>query len=355
LVKLSAIRSAFSLPFPWIVIVFLSILTPLWGQSAACAPAPEIRAQLEKTTVVVSAPSDFDRGISPLLALRQRFPNDLWVNEKYQDAVQQFGIEGHLRELTEEYQVFSMQHPDDLIFSYLYARSLMGRNTPSAIQQMNDLLAARPNFAPIHASLAEIYASDTFHDAAKEKIERERFLELCPESSGSHPVLQRRPSGLPQPSSLIEQAERRLAEHHPEHAADMAMEGIRDDEWRLQRIRPFDWYSVDFKRQAQRDLQSKYWRMWSIQVRCARLAGRTEEADKLLAVMDQRTAALRADRDAVYWDALVALSSLYQEANQKDLATKNLNLMQAYLAAHPDPSRTAQLALLRQKVETGNK
>jgi hypothetical protein len=251
LVKLSAIRPAFSFAAPWIFIVFLSMLTPLWGQGPACAPAPEIRAQLEKTTVVVSAASDFDRSISPLLALHQRFPNDLWVNEKYQDAVQQFGIEGHLRKLTEEYQVLSMQHPDDLIFSYLYARSLMGRNTPSAIREMNGLLAAHPNFAPIHASLAEIYASDKFHDAAKEKIERERFWELCPESSGGGRVLQRRPPGLPEPSPLIEQAERLLAEHHPEHAADMALEGIRDDEWRLQRIRPFDWYSVEFKRQAQ--------------------------------------------------------------------------------------------------------
>jgi hypothetical protein len=71
--------------------------------------------------------------------------------------------------------------------------------------------------------------------------------------------------------------------------------------------------------------------------------------------MDRRTAALRADRDVVYFEALMALSSLYQEANQKGLATKNLDLMQEYLAAHPDPSRTAQLARLRQKVETGNK
>ena len=67
--------------------------------------------------------------LAPLVALRQHYPNDLWVNEHYQDAVQQYGIEGHLRKLTEEYQVLSMQHPDDLMYSYLYARSLMGRNT----------------------------------------------------------------------------------------------------------------------------------------------------------------------------------------------------------------------------------
>ena len=91
--------------------------------------------------VVVSGPSDFDRGLAPLLALRRQHPSDLWVNLRYQDAVQHYGIEGHLRKLTEEYQVLSMQHPDDVTYSYLYARSLMGRNTSSAIQQMTEIIA----------------------------------------------------------------------------------------------------------------------------------------------------------------------------------------------------------------------
>ena len=87
------------------------------------------------------------------------YPNDLWVNERYQDAVQQYGIEGHVRKLTEEYQVLSMQHPDDPLYSYLYSRSLMGRNTPAAAQQMTEIVAEHPDFAPAHGSLAEIYAS----------------------------------------------------------------------------------------------------------------------------------------------------------------------------------------------------
>ena len=92
--------------------------------------------------MVVSGPSDFDRGIGPAgRAPPAAIPDDLWVNQRYQDAVQQYGIEGHLRKLTEEYQVLSMQHPDDLIYSYLYARSLMGRNTSSAIQQMTEIVA----------------------------------------------------------------------------------------------------------------------------------------------------------------------------------------------------------------------
>jgi len=65
--------------------------------------------------------------------------------------------------------------------------------------------------------------------------------------------------GLPDPSPLVDHAERLLAQHDdPDRIATLALQGIREDEWRLQRIRPFDWYSVEFKRQAQRELQAKY-------------------------------------------------------------------------------------------------
>ena len=238
--------------------------------------------------VVVTGPSDFDRGLAPLVALRQRYPKDLWVNERYQDAVQQYGIEGHLRKLTEEYQVLSMQHPDDLMYSYLYARSLMGRNTASAIQQMTEIVTQHSDYAPAHGSLAEIYASAAFHDEEKGNIERDRFLALCPESSAPESGVQRRPAPLPEPSPLIDQAEAYWTEWRPDRIAAMAEQGIRDDEWRLQRIRPFDWYSVDYKRQAQRELQTKYWRVWSIEVRCDRAAGRPRKAAELLGTMEQR-------------------------------------------------------------------
>ena len=39
---------------------------------------------------------------------------------------------------------------------------------------------------------------------------------------------------------------------------------------------------------------------------------------------------------------------LYEEGNQKDLATQKLSSMQDFLAAHPDPHRAAQLEELAQ-------
>jgi hypothetical protein len=160
--------------------------------------------------------------------------------------------------------------------------------------------------------------------------------------------LQQRPAGLPEPSVLVDQAESLLTQYaDPIRVAAIAEQGVRDDEWRLQRIRPFDWYTVDYKRQAQRDLQAKYWRMWSIEVRCYRRAGQPEKAAELLAVMEQRAVSLHSGTDPIYWDALATLIRLYEEGKQKDLATQKLNSMREFLAMHPDPRHSAQLEDLR--------
>ena len=334
-----------------VALLALLVAAPAQGASpAACELPPEIRAELAKAPNVVADPFDFDKNVAPLLALRQRYPNDLLVHELYQDAVQRYGIEGHLRKLTEEYQVLSMQHSDEPMYEYLFARSLIGRNTPSAIREITGLLAEHSDFAPGHRSLAEVYASAAFRDVAKEKVERERFLQLCPGSS-----LRQRPGPLLDPSPLVDQAERLLAGNgDPDRIAAMAQQGIRDDEWRLQRIRPFDWYSVDYKRQSQRDLQAKYWKMWSIEVRCDRRAGRSEKAAELLATMDQRAELLARHSEPIYWDALATLVRLYEEGNQKDSAARKLDSMQQFLAQHPDPQHTTQMEELRKQISRQN-
>ena len=345
---LSAILSVFARPSLQVFCTVLALLAAASAQSVPCGPSPEIRSQLENSPVVVTGPADLDRGLAPLLTLRQRYPNDLWVNEGYQDAVQLYGIEGHLRKLTEEYQVLSMQHPDDLMYGYLYARSLMGRNTLSSIQQMTEIIAKHPEYAPAHVSLAEIYASTAFRDETKEKTERDRLSALCPQSSRGRLVLGPQPSYLPEPSPLVDQAEILLAQDgDPERVAAMAEQGIRDDEWRMQRIRPFDWYSVDYKRHTQRELESKYWRVWAVQVHCHRAAGAEQKAAELLRTMEQRAVALRNTSSPIYWEALATLVRLYEEGNQRDLATQKLNAMQEFLTSRPDRRRAAELADLR--------
>jgi len=295
------------------VFALLSLANAWAGQLAVCEPSAEVRAALEKAAALsVADPTASDQNIAPFQALRERYPGELFVHERYQDAVQQYGIEGHLRELTENYQALALEH-SGVIYRYLFARSTIGRSTVSAIQQMNDIVAEHPEFAPAHRALAEIYGSETFHNAGKEKIEWEQFSSLCPGTA-----LARRPAPLPEPSPLIERAEKLLLQDgaDPSRAAAMAIEGLRADEWRLQRIRPFDWYSVEYKRQNQRHLQTEYWRVWGLQVRCYRKAHQMEKAAELLRTIEQRAARLRSS-DPSYSDALDILARLHAEGGEK--------------------------------------
>ncbi len=334
--------------FGFLLLFLLSSLAAYAAAPGVCAPAPETQTQIQHASAVPPGDkADFDHNIAPFKALRSRNPGNLFVNEIYQDAVRRFGIEGHLRGLTEEYLALSTQHSGESEYRYLYHRSLVGRNTQSAIQGMTEILEEAPDFAPAHRALAEIYATAAFRDPAKEEKERQSFLAICPGASiGS---LEAR---LPDPSPLVDQAEKMISERgDPKQIETTALRGIRDDEWRLQRIRPFDWYSVDFKRQAQHDLQSQYWKLWSIQVRCYLMNGQTAKAEDLLRTMEQRSAAFHDPKDPLRWQALGTLARLYAAGNQKDLAKQKLNSMRDFLASSPDPSRKAEFEHLQDVIE----
>jgi hypothetical protein len=319
------------------------------GESSFCAPDREVRRELEIAAATpVGEQSAFARNISAFATLRARFPDDLFVHESYQDAVKRFGIEGHLRDLTDEYQTLAAEHPGDLIYRYLYARSLMGRGTDSAIQEMTQILSGHPEFAPAHRMLAEVYATETFADARKQQAYRESLLQLCPGS-----VLSKTLTALPDRSPLLDQAGRLWGENgDPERVAELARQGLNDDEWRLQRIRPFDWYSLEFKIRNQRQLQAEYWSVWSLEVRCDLKAGRRDQARTLLAAMEQRAAQLRRDAGDTYWDALVILRCLYAEIGQGEQAAEKMEAMQKMVAARPDPARVAEIEELGKLIRT---
>jgi len=249
---------------------------------------------------------------APFRAVRDRYPDDIFAHERYQDAVNEYGIEGHLRLLNKEYQELDFKHPSDPIFHYLYLRTLAGRGTLGAIQGLNELLAAHPDFAPAHRALAEIYGSEAFRDAAKETLEKARYLAACPGGKFTN-----WPPPIPDPSALLDQAERALADGagHPDPARVIAMtiQGLKEFEWRSQRIRAFDWYTLDYKRQDARELRRHYWQAWAIQVRCYRQAGQSENAEQLLRMMKRRAALLANTPGPEYQTAVETLDHLSAE------------------------------------------
>ena len=305
---------------------------------------PALRAELDRAALADAAdPTNTEAALAPFHALRARHPGDLFAHEAYQDAVQCYGVEGHLKALAEEYQALERQHDGDPIYHYLSLRSLVGYSTAAAIQGLTEMSAQDPSFAPAHQTLAAIYASASFRDDAKEKAERAKLLALCPKA-----LPDRFPPPLPGPSQLLDQAEKLLAQNgDPAHVLTMAAEGISRDEWRWQHIHPHDWYSDDEKRTTLRGLRASYWQEWAIQVRCARRQGRPARADALLTRMDRSAASFQNEPGHAYRDALATLVQLYVEGQQKEQASQTLGLMIALLAQKPDPSGAAQVKVLR--------
>ncbi len=313
-----------------VILIFASSSVVWSGQPGLCGPTPEIQAEFQKAAAIsvsVTDPFAALEKAAPFSALRDRYPDNLFVHEKYQDAMMENGIEGHLRLLARQYQGLYVQHPGDPLYRYLSLRTAVGRGTFGAIQGLNEFLTENPDFPPAHRTLAEIYGTEAFRDREKEKSEKEKFLASCPGGTFT-----RRPPSVPGPSLLLDRAQRLLAENgDPDRIIAMTIQGLKEFEWRSQRVRAFDWYSAARKLEDARELRGQYWQAWPIQVRCHRKAGRTEEANQLLAYMEQQAKALSREPGFAYWNAQGTLAGLYAEGKQTGQASQKLAELPPFL------------------------
>jgi hypothetical protein len=306
----------------------------LSAQPVPCTASPEILTEFQEAATASAAVTDSFGALKkaePFRALCYRHPDDLFVHERYQDAMHENGIEGHLQLLTKQYKTLEDKHPGEPMYHYLWLRTTVGRSTLEAIKSLNEILEAHPDFAPAHRTLAGIYGAEAFRDPRRERSEKEKYLALCPGGT-----LTKRPPSVPAVTPLLEQAERLLAAGgEPDRIIEMTNQGLMELEWRSQRIRAFDWYSADYKRQDARELRARYWQAWPIQVRCHRKAGRTEQANQLLAYMAKRAAGLRNQPGPAYQEAADTLARLNAEATQPRPAAALLPEQQKQEQANP--------------------
>jgi hypothetical protein len=311
-----------------------------------CEPSLEIQQEIANALSATPEKGTFEELTAPFRALRERFPNELFAHLRYQDAVNERGIEGHLKALTEEYVALRDAHPGDLLYRYLQGRALEGRSTKQAIAAMEEVLASDANFAPAHRTLAEIYGSVAFRDRQKERAERGRFEQLCLGSSIAH-----RPAPPPERSKLWSEAEALLKQaQSDERVPELVYRALEQDEWRLQRIRPYDWYTPSYKRELTQEVQNEYWNGWRMLVQHFWKTNQTEKADQLLAEMQHRLAHLQnAAASEVYWTGATTLVGLYAQAKQPAKVRETLAMMRTSLKAKPDTKRAAQLGRLKAK------
>lgn len=83
--------------------------------------------------------------------------------------------------LADEYRKKLDAHPGSALYLYLYGRSLLGANTPEAVQQLNLAVAADPKLPWSYYALADVYSSANFKDSNKLTDNVLAFTRLCPD------------------------------------------------------------------------------------------------------------------------------------------------------------------------------
>jgi peroxiredoxin len=121
------------------------------------------------------SPREWDRMKSNIREALDDSPDDLFLNR--------WLIEWQKRPFTgllsEGFRKKLEQKPNDLNRQYLYARALTGKDTPSAIEILQKVVARDPKFPWSYLALTEIYSSAAFRDPAKLALNLRAYSKVC--------------------------------------------------------------------------------------------------------------------------------------------------------------------------------
>lgn len=169
--------------FPaWSVMAFAALLLLPYAAVAqalvdACVPPAAIQAlSPDRHTGINLTDSDRKDKIAKILEAMAHSPDDLFLN-RWLIELQPKPQTGSL---AAEFQEKLAKHPDDPRYMYLYARALVGKDTPSAIQSLQKAIALEPKLPWTYLALTEIYSSAAFRDVAKVAENLRAYHRACP-------------------------------------------------------------------------------------------------------------------------------------------------------------------------------
>ena len=160
------------LALPLLASLFLPTLALAQAGSDYCEPTPVIKADLKKVSDVYEQNLPFttrlERQKQMMLELLSKYPNDFFVQRRYQDA-RRAGFFTDIDPVVADYRSQMEKNPNDPVAVYLYARILIGRQTKEAVALAEKLTQQTPEFPWTHLQLAEIYNYPNFKDVTKSK------------------------------------------------------------------------------------------------------------------------------------------------------------------------------------------
>ena len=159
--------------------------------SVICGPAPDVKAALDKLPSN-QTPDQTDYQYqqlrrSTIQVLLEKYPSDVFVQRAYIRSMS-YPDEDHDKVMA-QYKALHEQHPNDSEVDYLFALTLVGRDSPQAIKLFSSALEKTPNFPWPHLQLVTIYSSPVFLDKEKAAANEKAFLDACPAAlEGYDPV-----------------------------------------------------------------------------------------------------------------------------------------------------------------------
>jgi thiol-disulfide isomerase/thioredoxin len=158
--------------------------------SPGCEAAPEVRKALDQLPQYRQDPALTDwqvyqQRLAGLKALMRQYPSDVFVQQTYIQSttslrqVDKVSVEEKAK-ATAEYKTRYEQNPGDVQLEYLYALTLISRDTPEAIKLFDAALEKDASFALPHLSLVHIYRSPVFLDKEKSAAHLKSILDACP-------------------------------------------------------------------------------------------------------------------------------------------------------------------------------
>ncbi len=169
------------------LLVFLLAGIPLAssGQTPAksCEPGPAVRQELRQLDLKVRNLTGANR-FEALKRLAEgavaRHPDDYFVHVRYQSLVRS-RKQQERQALIDRYKTLAEERPKDPKYAVLYARALLGTNTPLAIEVLKKAAGGEAD-PQVHLALADVYSFGKFADRAQTRSHLDGYFAACPAS-----------------------------------------------------------------------------------------------------------------------------------------------------------------------------
>ena len=156
-----------------------------YAEACQCGPSRKISDLIDKGSIVdESLPGMRAREVvsEQLYTLAGENSDDFFLHKASLENYPLFPLPAASSTATRQYLSKLVQRPNDPVWTYLYASSLFGKDTPEMIRLMRQLVADHPEFPWPNISLAKVYGLFNFKDESKARSYLQGFMKLCPES-----------------------------------------------------------------------------------------------------------------------------------------------------------------------------